>query len=106
MLRATSSPRGRTGQRVPHDRRAVWADHDVYHQRHSFAAQCDRHARALKPPVVVHAGRVIERNLRRERMTEEDLAEEARLQKIASLDEIEWAVLEPSGHISVIKKQA
>jgi uncharacterized membrane protein YcaP (DUF421 family) len=57
------------------------------------------------PLVVVQDGRVIERNLRRERMTEEDLAEEARLQKIASFDEIEWAVLEPSGHISFIKKQ-
>ena len=29
------------------------ADHDVYHQCHSFALQCDRHARALQP----HAAR-------------------------------------------------
>jgi hypothetical protein len=29
------------------------ADHDVYHQCHSFALQCERHARALQP----HAAR-------------------------------------------------
>lgn len=56
------------------------------------------------PIVVVQDGRVIERNLRRERMTEEDLAEEARLNQIGSFDEVAWAVLEPSGQISFIKK--
>ena len=58
------------------------------------------------PIVVVQDGRVIERNLRRERMTEDDLAEEARLNDIASFDEIAWAVLEPTGQISFIKKQS
>jgi uncharacterized membrane protein YcaP (DUF421 family) len=57
------------------------------------------------PIVVVQDGKVIERNLKRERITEEELAEEARGQQISSFDEIEWAVFEPSGRISFITKQ-
>jgi uncharacterized membrane protein YcaP (DUF421 family) len=56
------------------------------------------------PIVVVQDGRVIERNLRRERITEGDLFEEMRGNQIASLEEVQWAVLETSGKISFIKK--
>ena len=56
------------------------------------------------PIVVVEDGKPIERNLHRERLSVEDLMEEARQQQIASMDEIQWAVLETSGTISFIKK--
>jgi uncharacterized membrane protein YcaP (DUF421 family) len=56
------------------------------------------------PIVVVEDGKPIERNLNRERLTVEELMEEARLQQIGSLDEIQWAVLETSGNLSFIKK--
>ncbi len=56
------------------------------------------------PIVIVHDGKPIEKNLRRERMAVEEVLEEARLQQIASLDDIQWAVLEPSGNISFITK--
>jgi uncharacterized membrane protein YcaP (DUF421 family) len=59
-----------------------------------------------EPIVVVQDGRVIERNLRRERMTVEEVAEQARQQQIASLDQVQWAVLETSGNISFIEKQS
>jgi uncharacterized membrane protein YcaP (DUF421 family) len=55
------------------------------------------------PIVVLQDGRLIERNLRRERLTAADVAEEARGQGIGSLSEVRWAVLEPSGSISFIK---
>ena len=57
-----------------------------------------------EPIVVVQDGKPIDRNLRRERLALEEVMEEARLQQISSLDEIEWAVLEPSGNISFVKK--
>jgi uncharacterized membrane protein YcaP (DUF421 family) len=57
-----------------------------------------------EPIVVVQDGKPIERNLRRERLTVEDLAESARMQGIGSLDEVAWGVLETSGAISFIKK--
>jgi uncharacterized membrane protein YcaP (DUF421 family) len=58
-----------------------------------------------EPIVVVQDGKVIERNLKRERLTVEELAEEARTSQIASLDDVQWAVLETSGQISFIEKQ-
>jgi uncharacterized membrane protein YcaP (DUF421 family) len=57
-----------------------------------------------EPLIVVQDGKPIERNLRRERMTIEEVTESARLHEIGSLDEVKWAVLERSGEISFIKK--
>ena len=57
-----------------------------------------------EPLILVEDGRVIERNLARERITTEDLLAQARLQSLASLDEVRWAVLETSGRISFIPK--
>ena len=58
------------------------------------------------PMVVVQDGKVIEGNLKRERITVDELAEEARAQQIASLDDIEWAVLETSGNLTFIPKKS
>jgi uncharacterized membrane protein YcaP (DUF421 family) len=57
-----------------------------------------------EPLVIVQDGKAIDGNLKRERLTIEEVAQEARLQQIASLDEVEWAVLERTGQISFIKK--
>jgi uncharacterized membrane protein YcaP (DUF421 family) len=58
-----------------------------------------------EPIVIVQDGRVIEANLKRERLTVEEVAEEARQQQIVSLEDVEWAVFEPSGNISFIEKK-
>jgi uncharacterized membrane protein YcaP (DUF421 family) len=57
-----------------------------------------------EPIVLVEHGQLIERNMRRERLTLDDLAEKARLSEIESLDQIKWAVLETNGDISFIKQ--
>jgi uncharacterized membrane protein YcaP (DUF421 family) len=57
-----------------------------------------------EPIIVVQDGRVIQRNLKRERLTEEEIAEEARKQKIPMLADVQWAVLETGGQISFITK--
>lgn len=57
-----------------------------------------------EPIVIVQDGKLLDRNLKRERLTAEEVAEEARQQQIASLEEVQWAVLEPSGQISFIQK--
>jgi uncharacterized membrane protein YcaP (DUF421 family) len=57
-----------------------------------------------EPVILLQDGKLIERNLRAERLTEEEVAQEARLQQIASLDGVAWAVLESSGKISFIPK--
>ena len=56
------------------------------------------------PVVLVEDGKVIERNLKHERLTPDELAEKARGQQLMSLDDVKWAVLETSGAISFIPK--
>lgn len=58
-----------------------------------------------EPIVIVQDGRPIEKNLKRERLTVEEVLVEARYQQIPSLDQVAWAVLETSGKISIIPKQ-
>jgi uncharacterized membrane protein YcaP (DUF421 family) len=57
-----------------------------------------------EPIVLVQDGRVIERNLARERLTRGDVEEEARKQQVASLSAVRWAILEKAGTISFIAK--
>jgi uncharacterized membrane protein YcaP (DUF421 family) len=57
-----------------------------------------------EPVIVVQDGEVIERNAKRERLTVEEIAEQARLQQIAHLSDVRYAILETSGVISFIKK--
>jgi uncharacterized membrane protein YcaP (DUF421 family) len=74
----------------------------------SYASYKLRWARRLldgDPIVLVQDGKVIEKNLRRERMTVEEVAEQARAHQVGSLEEVQWAVFEPSGTISFIPKQ-
>ena len=56
-----------------------------------------------EPIVLVESGQLIKRNMDRERLTLDDLAEQARLNDIASVDDIRWAILETNGQISFIK---
>jgi uncharacterized membrane protein YcaP (DUF421 family) len=57
------------------------------------------------PLIVVQDGKVIEKNLRRERMTAAEVAAEARQQQIGSLDEVQWAVVESNGRVSFVTKR-
>jgi uncharacterized membrane protein YcaP (DUF421 family) len=57
-----------------------------------------------EPLVLLQDGKPIDRNLRRERITIEELAAAGREQGLAKLDQAEWAVLETGGKISFIPK--
>jgi len=56
------------------------------------------------PLIVVQDGELVENNLKRERLTREEVAEAARQEGIAHLSQVRWAVLETTGAISFIKK--
>jgi uncharacterized membrane protein YcaP (DUF421 family) len=58
------------------------------------------------PVIVVQDGEPIERNLHRNRITLEELAAEARRQQLASIADVQWAVLETSGQITFIPKKS
>jgi uncharacterized membrane protein YcaP (DUF421 family) len=74
----------------------------------SYLSFRSRRARKLlegQPLVVVEKGKLVDHNLKRERMTQDEVAEEMRQQQIGSLDEVEWGILESNGSISFIKKK-
>jgi uncharacterized membrane protein YcaP (DUF421 family) len=56
------------------------------------------------PIVLVDRGKLVGENLKRERMTEDEVAEEMRAQQIGSLGDVEWAILEANGSVSFIKR--
>ena len=74
----------------------------------SWVSFRSRRARLLTeggPVVLVQDGMPIERNMRRERITLADIEEEARGSQIASLADLEWAILENDGRISCIPRR-
>lgn len=64
-----------------------------------------RNAVEGEPVILVENGEAIDRNLRNERLTLDEVMEQARLQQIESLSEVKWAVLETNGSISFIEKK-
>jgi uncharacterized membrane protein YcaP (DUF421 family) len=57
------------------------------------------------PLVLVERGRLIDKNLKRERMTPDEVEAEMRLQQIGRLEDVEWGILERNGSISFIEKK-
>ena len=55
------------------------------------------------PIVILEDGALIERNLRRQRLRPEDVAEEMRLQGIGNFTEVRWGILESNGSFSFVK---
>ena len=58
------------------------------------------------PVVLVEDGKPVRDNLRRERITIEEIAAQARVQQLDSITKIRWAILETSGEISFIPKSS
>jgi uncharacterized membrane protein YcaP (DUF421 family) len=57
-----------------------------------------------EPIVLIEDGEVIEANLRRQRLTREEIGAEARLNNISSIEDVRWGILETNGQISFVKK--
>jgi uncharacterized membrane protein YcaP (DUF421 family) len=70
----------------------------------SFRSKAARKVLEAAPIVILEHGRAVEKNLRAERLTLEEVASAARIQQIASLEDVEWAIVEPTGQISFIPK--
>ena len=57
-----------------------------------------------EPIVLVEDGELIDANLRRQRLTHEEIGAEARLNGISSVADIRWGILETNGRISFVEK--
>jgi uncharacterized membrane protein YcaP (DUF421 family) len=70
----------------------------------SFRSRAVRRVTEGEPVVLVQDGQPVERNMRRERITIEDIEEEARQKQIISVRDLRWAILENDGRISCIPR--
>lgn len=57
-----------------------------------------------EPRVIIRHGELLQHSTKRDRLTRSEIESEMRLAGIASMDEVAWAVLEPNGKISFIKR--
>jgi uncharacterized membrane protein YcaP (DUF421 family) len=57
-----------------------------------------------EPIILVEDGEIVEANLRRQRLTREEIGAEARLEGIAAIEDVRWAILETNGRISFVEK--
>lgn len=57
-----------------------------------------------EPRVLIRHGQLLEDNLRRDRLTREEIESEMRLAGIARIVDVEWAILEPEGKVSFIRR--
>jgi len=57
-----------------------------------------------QPRILIQDGKLLDKVLQRDKITEAEVLSEMRLSGIAQLDDVEWGILEPSGKISFLKR--
>ncbi len=73
----------------------------------SFIALKSQVARKIlsgKPSIVISKGKIVEKELSRQRFNIDDLIEQLRIKNVASIEDVEYAILETGGNLSVILK--
>lgn len=74
----------------------------------SWASYLSPWARKLfdgEPRVIIRDGVLLEPNIRRDRLTRQEVEMEMRLAGIAHIKDVDWAILEPQGKISFIRRE-
>ncbi|PFH88968.1 DUF421 domain-containing protein [Bacillus sp. AFS088145] len=67
----------------------------------------NKKARALfngQPTVVIQDGKILEKNIEKLKVTMDSLNQALRRRDIFDIDEVEYAIFEPDGHLSLLKK--
>lgn len=57
-----------------------------------------------KPSILVYRGRIVEKNMKKERFTINELEERLRGNNVFNIGDVEYAILETSGQVTVIQK--
>jgi uncharacterized membrane protein YcaP (DUF421 family) len=84
---------------------ATIASLQVFTSYLSFRSRRARKILEGQPIVLIERGALVEENLKRERMTRDEVVEEMRQQQIESLDDVKWGILESNGSISFIENK-
>ncbi len=73
----------------------------------SYVSLKSQYARRLlsgKPSIVVSKGELVEKELNKQRFSIDDLMEQLRIKNISNIEDVEYAILETGGSLSVILK--
>ena len=70
----------------------------------SLKSQFARKIISGKPSIVVEKGRILENELRKQRFNIDDLMEQLRLKDVPDVNDVEYALLETGGQVSIILK--
>ena len=70
----------------------------------SYRSDAMRRLLEGQPRILVQDGKLLDRVLERDKITEAEVLSEMRLSGIARLDDVQWGILEPSGKISFLKR--
>lgn len=57
-----------------------------------------------KPSILIHRGRIMEQNMKKERFTINELEERLRGNNVFNIGDVEYAILETSGQVTLIQK--
>lgn len=71
----------------------------------SLKSQRLRHILEGEPAIIVREGKIDEKQMRKQRYNMDDLLMQLREQSIGDIRDVEYAILEPSGRLSVFEKQ-
>ena len=84
------------------DRRSTW---DYLFNLAEFHFPRLRQVTQDSPTLLIHNGKLIQNNLRREKLTEQEVSANLRKHGIEDVAEVRYAILEVDGQISVIENQ-
>jgi len=70
----------------------------------SLKSQIARRIISGKPSIVIEKGNILEHELRKQRFNIDDLMEQLRLKNVSDIKDVEYAILETGGQISIILK--
>jgi len=70
----------------------------------SFRSGTMRRLLEGQPRILIQDGKMLDKVLQRDKITEAEVLSEMRLSGIAQLDDVQWGILEPSGKISFLKR--
>ena len=57
-----------------------------------------------QPRILIQDGKLLDKILERDKLTEAEVLSEMRLAGIGQIEEVQWGILEPSGKISFLKR--
>ncbi len=70
----------------------------------SLKSELARRILSGKPSIIISKGEIVEKELNKQRFNIDDLTEQLRIKNVFSIEDVEYAILETGGNLSVILK--